>query len=122
MRLLSPDALAAITILQEAEGEPYEGKIAVGEVIRRRMALQFMSNGTVQGTVLRPLQFSGWNATAANRIRTAAADDSDFVVGKCVSAWNDSATSSLVPGAVSYYSIDIAAPGWTKGMVFVGQI
>ena len=125
MRLISPDALAAVTILQEAEGEPYEGKIAVGEVIRRRMALRYMSDGTVEGTVLRALQFSGWNATSSNRIRTAQADDSDFVVSKCVRAWADSATSNLAPEATDYYSPRAMMgkrPAWASKMILVAII
>jgi spore germination cell wall hydrolase CwlJ-like protein len=121
-RLVDPDGLAVATIFQEAEGEPYQGKVAVGEVIRRRIDQRFFSDGTIEGTVLRPLQFSGWNGTAVNRIRSVRIDDSDPVVADCVKAWVESATSSLVPGAVSYYSVAITAPIWAASMRYLTQI
>ena len=122
MRLLDLVVLGPITILQEAEGEPFDGKIAVGEVIRRRMKQKFWSDGTVEGTVLRPLQFSGWNGNAPNRLRTVRADDTDPVVQDCIRAWEKSTTSTLVPGATHYFSVLMADPYWAKTFRFVGQI
>jgi len=121
-RLLDLAALGPITVLQEAEGEPYSGKVAVSEVIHRRMVMKYRSDGTVEGTVLRPLQFSGWNATASNRLRTIRADDQDLIVRDCMKAWDEGATSSLVPAALFYYSTDIPAPAWAAEMDFVNQI
>ena len=59
-RLIPEDKLAILTIAQEALAEPFEGKLAVAEVIRNRMKQRYMSDGTVEGTVLRAWQFSGW--------------------------------------------------------------
>src|SRR5574337_170238 len=84
MRLVSDDALAIVTIYQEAAGEPYAGKLAVAEVIRARMRRCYASDGTVAGTVLRAWQFSGWNTDAgAVRIMSLQIDTNDPVVQEC---------------------------------------
>lgn len=115
MRLITEEALAVITIRQEAEGEPYAGKLAVAEVIRNRMNKNYASDGTVSGTVLRPLQFSGWNAKDLGRIRSVRADTDESVVKDCIRAWNEArAGSDTVHGAVLYYNPSIIkdAPDW----------
>ena len=102
MRLISDAALGAITIFQEARNQPYEGKCAVGEVIRERMRQRFFSDGTVAGTVCRAYQFSGWNSADPNRVPSLCADDKDPVVQECVRAWHNSAQTNLVNGAIFY--------------------
>lgn len=49
---MTDDELAATCLADEARGEPYEGLVAVGVVIRNRMARKYQSNGDVQSTVL----------------------------------------------------------------------
>lgn len=115
VRLISEDALAIVTIAQEAEGEPYIGKVAVAEVIRNRMNRKYASDGTVSGTVLRPLQFSGWNAKDPGRLRTVRSDTTDIVIQQCVRAWEEAkAGSDVVRGAVLYYnpSLVTETPDW----------
>lgn len=115
MRLISEEALAVVTIMQEAAGESYEGKLAVAEVIRNRMLRKYASDGTVAGTVLRPLQFSGWNAKDPGRIRSIRADSDDSVVKECILAWNEArAGSNTVHQAVLYYNPSIIpdTPEW----------
>lgn len=119
MRLISEEALAVVTIMQEAEGEPYLGKLAVAEVIRNRMNKLYASDGTVSGTVLRPLQFSGWNAKDPGRVRSVRADSDGAIVKDCIRAWNEArAGSNTVHGAVLYYSpsalkaMGIPEPDW----------
>jgi len=51
-------ALAAV-IADEASNQPHVGKVAVGRVIQNRTRLHFMSDGTIMGTILQPMQFSG---------------------------------------------------------------
>lgn len=104
MRLISDDALAVITIYQEAAGEPWDGKVAVAEVIRNRMNDKYMSDGTVSGTVLRAYQFSGWNTDAgAVRLKSLRIDSDDPVVMDCRKAWTAAQQqSNLVKGAVLY--------------------
>jgi len=60
-RLVSDDAWAILTVLQEADASPQEERIAVAEVIRDRAKLKYNSDGSIVGTVLKAGQFSGWN-------------------------------------------------------------
>jgi spore germination cell wall hydrolase CwlJ-like protein len=52
-RVISEDALAVMTIAQEAIGESYEGKVAVAEVIRNRMAKHRGGDGATGVAILR---------------------------------------------------------------------
>lgn len=56
--------LLALTVLGEAEGEPDIGKSAVAHVVKNRMRKKRL---TVSGVVLKPYQFSCWNARDARR-------------------------------------------------------
>jgi len=58
LRELSEATILALTIFGEARGEPVEGQIAVGCVVRNRMVRR---NQNVHDVVLAPLQFSCWN-------------------------------------------------------------
>lgn len=116
MKLISEDALAVITLYQEARGEPYAGKIAVGEVIRNRMRRFYSSDGTVAGTVLKPWQFSGWESGDPNRIKSLKIDDSDPVVQECIAAWRASAETNYAGGAVLYCNLAAVQvrPAWAR--------
>ena len=104
MRLISEDALAVANIWAEARGEPFEGKCAVGEVVRERMRRKYMSDGTVSGTIFRAFQFSWTNPTDPNRVHALSIDDDDPVVQECARAWKESETSHYARGAVLYYA------------------
>lgn len=62
LRLLYSSDLVALTIYGESRGEPLEGQVAVGNVIRNR------ANGEddYKSVVLKPLQFSCWNKNDPN--------------------------------------------------------
>lgn len=116
-RLISEDVLAVITIAQEALMEPYEGKLAVAEVIRNRMQQKYASDGTVEGTVLRPLQFSGWNTGDHVRIRSMRWDDQWERIQECKRAWQDALNgSNITRQAVLYYNptVVLVIPKWAR--------
>jgi N-acetylmuramoyl-L-alanine amidase len=118
VRLISDDALAIVTVFQEAEGESYQGKLAVAHVIRNRMAALHFSDGTVSGTVLRDRQFSSWNNGAPNRIRSVRLDDATQIGMDCWRAWAESSAGddpSL--GAISYYNPKLVTPPWAADFV-----
>ena len=118
-RILSEDVLAIVTIAQEALGEPYEGKVAVAEVIRNRMQKKYSSDGSVAGTVLRAFQFSGWNTDSVGRTKMAKIDNSQPVVADCERAWQAAkAGSDTVRGAVLYYAPAVVeTPKWARAEV-----
>lgn len=126
MRLISDEALAVVTIWQEAAGESFEGKVAVGEVIRNRMRRFYSSDGTVAGTVARRKQFSGWNDSAQENallIRSLRLDDGDAVVNSCLTAWRHAQDGSeLANGAVLYANLAVCTPPWLPNVQQVAKI
>lgn len=123
------DWFAIVTIAQEAIGESYEGKVAVAEVIRNRMAKKYTSDGTVIGTVLWKWQFSGWNPEKLKDGKLSAVDVKAYLsrafkqIGQsntallddCMKAWEDSKTSKTTNGAVLYYApAVVATPDWAR--------
>jgi N-acetylmuramoyl-L-alanine amidase len=69
---LSDTQALAVTLYGEARSEPVEGRIAVGNVVRNRMAKRF---ATVKGICLAEHQFSCWNRDESanhNRVVQAA--------------------------------------------------
>ena len=115
MRLVNDDTWAVMTIWQEARNQGPDGMLAVAEVIRNRMMHKYSSDGTAAGTVLHPLQFSGWNSVDPNRIPSVGLDDQDPIVQACITAWNTAvhdATDS-VNGALLYCRFDLKPiPDW----------
>jgi N-acetylmuramoyl-L-alanine amidase len=118
--LVSETAWAVMTIAQEARSENYQGKLAVAEVIRNRMAQKFFSDGTVRGTVLKPYQFSGWNSSDPNRISCAGLRNNDPIVLDCLKAWNEAVSkeTNITGNAVSYFAHYIAQPDWAGSKQF----
>lgn len=120
MRLVSDDSLAVVAIYQEAEGEPFTGKVAVAEVIRNRAK---KSGGTIASVVLKKLQFSGMNAGAANRIRSFEIDTENHIVQDCLRAWSEAkAGSDYTLGATHYFNPSLCNPDWAKKMVKTATI
>lgn len=62
---LSNAEILALTIIGEARGEPIEGQVAVGCVIRNRCLTYKKSYHDI---CLEPYQFSCWNETDPNRV------------------------------------------------------
>jgi len=129
MRLVSDSAWAAMTVWQEAQGESFAGKVAVAEVIRNRTKAKHMSDGTVPGTCLWPVQFSGWNAIDQTpkyreRIECAKLDTNDWMVQDCLRAWSEAeAGSDTVKGAMYYYATWMKKPPpWAQGAEVLAEI
>lgn len=121
-KLMSNWDLGILTIYGEARGEKFEGKVAVGEVIRNRMRDRYSSDGTVEDTVLRPYQFSVWN-TGGPRVLAELDYESDMY-DECAAAWAASEYSNLTKGANLYYNPRLANPKWaqtTEHIVTIGN-
>ena len=129
MRLVSDTALAVLTIWTEEQGESYEGKVAVAEVIRNRMKQKYTSDGTVAGTVAWRYQFSAWNDDAGDNqllIRALKLDDGDTIVKDCMRAWletNNNGTN-VAKGALLYLNPRAVpvSPAWVKNSDEVARI
>jgi len=118
-RLLPSDWWGALTVHVEASNQTKDGKVAVAEVIRERARKKLFSDGTVEGTVFFPLQFSCWNTHDPNRVRAARADFDDSGFRESADAWFESARTSLVHGATHYYNPNTATPAWGAKMIDV---
>jgi N-acetylmuramoyl-L-alanine amidase len=114
MQIISPDTLAVINIWMEARGEPYEGQVAVGEVMLNRLKNGSWGN-TLESVILAPYQFSGWNTTSSERIAAFLLDSEDPAYLQCLAAWQEAnAQSNFAKGALFYYnpSIVTTPPTW----------
>jgi spore germination cell wall hydrolase CwlJ-like protein len=118
MFIINPTILAIITIWQEAQGEPFEGKVAVAEVIRRRTDRKYSSDGTIQDTVLRKWQFSAWSDKSCYdlMVKSLKLNDDDPIVKQCIQAWNVSADTNHSKSAVLYCNLAAVAkrPVWAR--------
>lgn len=65
LRELDSVQLLGLTIYGEARGEPVEGRIAVGSVVRNRLGRY---GEDYRAVCLKPKQFSCWNLTDPNRV------------------------------------------------------
>jgi spore germination cell wall hydrolase CwlJ-like protein len=125
VRLISEDAFGILTVWAEARGEPYEGKRAVAEVIQRRAAQHWFSDGTVAGAVLRPSQFSCWRTADPNFVPMLRIDDANLVVQECAQAWAAAkAGDPIVPGALMYVNLEAlpVVPSWVAASEVVAKI
>jgi N-acetylmuramoyl-L-alanine amidase len=126
--VVHPAAWAVMTIDQESRGEPYAGKLAVAEVIRDRTLLKYHSDGSVEGTVLKPFQFSGWNTNDPNRLKAAKRAGrriaGDPYLEEARRAWEEAVTlkTTTAQGALFYHADYIKQPAWAKQMRFVVKI
>src|SRR5512139_1457762 len=109
--VIDPDRLAALCIFAEARGEEWGGQVAVGNVIRNRMARRYFSDGTVAGTIFKPLQFSWANAYDPQRVRVFETDDTDPAYVVAMSAWKASADSRPGGDALLYHA-EYVKPSW----------
>lgn len=110
MRIISDPAIGYLAVWAEAEGEFYEGKCAVAEVIQRRTKRKYMSDGTIPGTIALRYQFSALNDDRGDNQRLIMAlkiDSADPIVSDCIRAWNAVSQPGyidIVPDAVVYFN------------------
>lgn len=121
-RLIEDWKWAVMTIRQEADSEPFIGKVAVAEVIRNRTASKYNSDGTVIGTILRPLQFSGWNTSDPNRIRIARIDLDDKNTHDALAAWELAQKGSDYVRGANLYHTKALHPEWADKVEKITEI
>lgn len=112
-------AIAALTIYCEASSASQAEREAIAHVIRNRVADRRFPK-TAAAVCLQRMQFSEWNADAAdnrNLMRAALTPDSDPVFRACGMAWAFATSTDIDPtfGATHYHDKTIAPPAWTEG-------
>lgn len=101
-----PIPLAVQTIIGECADCSVDGMVAVGNVIRNRMAYR---GQTADEVVLAPKQFSCWN-DGRERMR-AFVEANASVIDAAWAAWQASGTDDLTNGADLYHA-DYVKPRW----------
>jgi spore germination cell wall hydrolase CwlJ-like protein len=114
VRVVSDDVYGALNIFAEARGEPFEGQVAVGNVVRERMRLKYASDGTVVGTVWKSNQFSWTLSSDPQRIRVMRVDDEDPAWVEAMTAWKASETTKVVPSGTVLYHAEHVNPWWAE--------
>lgn len=110
-----PCVLLAMCIFGEARGECDEGKVAVGCVVRNRVNCQGAYGIGFTGVILKPWQFSSFNANDPNRhkLLEPLEYESEAVWNACFAAaaavFQDE-VDDLTEGAVFYFSPPCCEP------------
>jgi len=125
---LSALDLMKLCVWREARGEKILGKRGVAHVIQNRANDPSRWGHDVRSVILKPWQFSSFNAADPNSSKWPAPGDSSFQdcenICEAVAAGKD---EDITSGATSYYDISIAPPRWaTDGsnvlMLAVGRL
>lgn len=114
MRVIPDDVHGALAVYAEARGESFTGQLAVANVIRERMRLKYASDGTVVGTVWRPMQFSWTNSGDPQRGQVLAVDDTNPGWKVAKRAWKQSKDHTVLPPHTVLYHSDAVKPYWAK--------
>lgn len=129
---LDASQIVALTLYGEARGEPIEGRIAVGCVIRNRVRARYRGD-SYQAVCLAPLQFSCWNTNDPNRpqlirLATALADGQGAEIDDPV--WHETlyvargiVTDLILDrvGSARHYHAVGVMPDWSRHQLPVAQ-
>ncbi len=109
--------LLMLCVWREARGEPEDAKLGVAWTIKNRVALQGWMGKSCAEVVLKPWQFSSFNASDPNSSKWPdSVKDPSYPA--CISAARmayEGLGSDPTLGATHYYDDSIAAPKWTEG-------
>lgn len=102
----------ARTVMAEAEGEQYEGKVAVAAVIYNRARTPGWWGKTIKDACLTAKQFSAWNDdnTRRNKIGEWGFDSKMFC--ECFKAAIEAIHRDPTSGADHYFAQHSVLPGW----------
>ena len=107
--VLIGETLAIQTLILEAQGEGYEGMVAVGEVVRNRA---FKGSRTFEQVVMAYKQFSCWNDPLESKSRLSRVSGQTWQVAS--RAWYASESTNKTFGATHYHN-DKVLPKWARG-------
>jgi hypothetical protein len=113
-------AVTALTVHGEAAGEPYEGKVAVAWIIRRRVVIDLHGDGKPDwwgegyaDVCLKPKQFSCWNGLGKDKLLKVTfltPGFRDCLLATCM-VMNDVLPDN-VNKADHYMNLDRRSQGW----------
>ena len=105
----------ARTVMAEAEGEEYEGKVAVAAVIYNRARQPGWWGVTVKDACLTSKQFSAWNDESARRNRIGEWTLESKLYRECFRAAVEGYDRDPTNGADHYYAHGVVHPEWAEG-------
>lgn len=105
----------ALTVKAEAEGEPYEGKVAVAAVIYNRARAPGWWGRTIVDACLTAKQFSAWNDNNPRRNQIGEWDLSNGNFRECLRAAVEALDYDPTDGADHYFAHDHVSPSWAAG-------
>jgi spore germination cell wall hydrolase CwlJ-like protein len=113
MNLTAADIdFVARTVMAEAEGEEYEGKVAVAAVIYNRARHPGWWGVTIIDACLTSQQFSAWNDDNPRRNRIGEWDLNHPVFRECMRAAVEAFDRDPTHGADHYFAHDVVVPSW----------
>jgi spore germination cell wall hydrolase CwlJ-like protein len=106
----------ALTVMAEAEGESYRGKVGVAAVIYNRARNPRWWGVTIIDACLTSKQFSAWNDNNPRRNRIGEWNLNDKVFRECMRAAIEAYDSDPTGGADHYFVHDEVMPEWAKDL------
>ncbi len=102
--------------MAEAEGEPYEGKVAIAAVIFNRAERPTWWGTTVKDVCLTAKQFSCWNDNNPRRNKIGEWDLDFDIYRECFRAALHGYDEDPTGGMDSYYAHSQVSPDWAKNL------
>ena len=106
----------ARTVMGEAEGETYQGKLAVAAVIYNRARTPGWWGQTIKDACLTSYQFSAWNTDSPRRNKIGEWDLSNPVFRQCMLAAVEGLDNDPTNGADHYFAHAVVSPDWADGL------
>ena len=115
--------IVVLTLWGECRGEPWAGKVMVGEVIVNRSRL---SGQTLREVCLAPRQFSCWNGLAGKKLEAELCNPQ--TIGS--PSWENCIRIAKVlcggyepiSPATHYFNPRLCSPSWAKSMTLVAKV
>lgn len=136
---LSDTDILTLTLFGECRGEPIDGQIAVGQVIRNRVRIDIGKDGKpdwwgegYRGVCLAPKQFSCWNdgdpTQATLILETSRMRNGQESVQPTVMKQLQWIADGITRGVVNddlrgatHYHAESVSPSWAKAMIVVAR-
>jgi len=105
----------ARTVMAEAEGETYAGKVGVAAVIYNRAREPGWWGVTIKDACLTSKQFSAWNDDSPRRNKIGEWNLEMPMFRECVRAAIEAYDTDPTGGADHYFAQNVVFPGWAQG-------
>lgn len=124
LRQRSDLELLSFCIWGEARGEPIAGKLAVAHVVLNRVNARSWYGRTIGEVILKPLQFSCFNADNPNlpKILGLSASDPNLTFCSAIAELTISRLTKDPTSGATHYHAAGCRPSWAEKLVFLCRI